>query len=206
MLPLALTVALAGCAPDLPRPVPQAPPGVPPPAVTLEQSGQVLEDLGAVLAAADSSLTVAGLEPRVSGPALTARAAEYAVAGATGAAQAVTALPVAPQTLVVPSTTEWPRTQLVVTEQPDDLSSPRLLVLRQESPRDQYELWAWVRLLPGARMPATASPETGSAPVPLDSTALSVAPADVAAQYADVLLRAGRLGLRRDVRHARPVP
>lgn len=188
-LALALTagLTLTGCAAELPQPAPDAPPAVPPPAVTIPQSERILGDLGQTLAAGDAALSAAELEPRVDGPALAARTAEYAVAQATAGAQPVTALPVAPQTLVVASTTEWPRTQLVVTEQPDDLTSPRLLVLRQESPRSPYELWSWARLLPGVQMPATASPEVGSEPVPLDSTELAVAPADVITQYADVL-------------------
>jgi len=186
-LALGLALTLTGCAPDLPAPQPRAVPAVPPPATTPEQSDRILADLGAVLAAADTALSAPALASRVSGPALAARTAEYAVAGATAGAQPVTALPVAAQTVVVPSTTEWPRTQIVVTEQPDDLSSPRLLVLRQESPRAAYTLWGWARLLPGAQMPATATPTTGSAPLPADAPGLVATPADVAAQYADLL-------------------
>ena len=186
-LALGTTLALAGCAPELPEPDPVAAPAVPPPATTLEQAERILEDLGTTLAAGDTALSATELTRRVSGPALASRTAEYAVATATAGAQAVTALPVQPQTLVVPSTTEWPRTQLVVTEQPDDLTSPRLLVLRQESPRTPYTLWGWARLLPGVQMPATAAPEVGSAPVPVDTDALVATPVDVVAQYADVL-------------------
>ncbi len=180
-------VGLTACAPELPQPAPEGPPAVPPAVVTLDQSTRILDQVGEVLATADASRSAADLAPRVSGPALTSRTAEYTVATATGDATAVTALPVTPQTLVVASTTDWPRTQLVVTEQPEDLSSPRLLVLRQESPRSPYALWGWVRLLPGVQMPATASPETGSEPVPADATTLVAAPTDVVAQYADVL-------------------
>lgn len=186
---LAVTAALtlAGCAPDLPQPAPDAAPAVPPPATTIEQADRILQSVGAVLATGDAALSAAELAPRVSGPALASRTAEYAVATATAGAQPVTPLPVTAQTLVVPSTTEWPRTQVVVTEQPDDLTSPRLLVLRQESPRAAYTLWGWARLLPGAQMPAMATPAVGSPPLPADAPGLVATPADVAAQYADVL-------------------
>ena len=186
-LALAAGLVLTGCSPELPQPTPQAAPAVPPPAVTLEQSERVLANVGEVLASGDAALAPTELASRVSGPALAARTAEYAVATATANAQPVTALPLTPQTLVVAGTTSWPRTQLVVTEQPDDLTSPRLLVLRQETPRSPYALWAWARLLPGVRMPATASPEVGSEPVAADATTLVATPADVVVQYADVL-------------------
>jgi hypothetical protein len=140
-----------------------------------------------VLAAGDAASSAAALAPRVSGPALALRTAEYAVAAATAGGQPVTPLPLTPQTVVTPSTTEWPRTQMVVSEQPDDLTSPRVLVLRQESPRSAYTLWGWARLLPGSQMPPTASPLTGSAPLPPDTAGLVAAPVDVVAQYADVL-------------------
>jgi hypothetical protein len=140
-----------------------------------------------VLTAGDTALSAADLARRLSGPALAARTAEYAVAGATAGAQPVTPLPVAAQTVVVPSTSEWPRTEVVVTEQPDDLTSPRVLVLRQESPRAAYTLWGWARLLPGAQMPAMATPAVGSAPLAPDAQGLVATPTDVVAQYADVL-------------------
>jgi hypothetical protein len=180
-------LVLTGCAAELPEPVEPPAPSEPPPATTLDQSQRVLTEVGEVLAAGDAAASADPLRPRVSGPALTARTAEYAVATATAGSQPVTPLPVEPQTLVIPSTTEWPRNQVVVTEQPDDLTSPRLLVLRQESPRAPYTLWAWARLLPGAQTPAMATPDTGSAPLPPDAPDLVATPADVVTQYADVL-------------------
>jgi hypothetical protein len=91
------------------------------------------------------------------------------------------------QTLVVPDTTTWPRTQLVVTEQPDDLQAPRLLVLQQASAREPYRLWGWARLGPGVSMPETAPAEEGSLPLAPDDTSLLLTPTDTVAQYADVL-------------------
>ncbi|WP_298459369.1 hypothetical protein [uncultured Cellulomonas sp.] len=187
---LALTagLALTGCAAELPQPQAQAPLAVPPPATTLEQSDRILTAIGDVLASGDAALSTVELSARVSGPALTSRAAEYAVAAATAGAQPVTPLPVQPQTLVVPNATPWPRTQLVVTEQPEDLTSPRLLVLQQQSPREPYTLWGWARLLPGAEMPAIAAPTAGAEVLAPDAAGLVATPADVVAQYADVLL------------------
>ena len=88
----------------------------------------VLTDVGAVLAAADAALDPAQLPPRVEGPALAVRTAEYVRAAATAGAKPPTALPTDEQALIVPQTDVWPRTQLVVTKQPDDLQAPRILV------------------------------------------------------------------------------
>ncbi len=93
----------------------------------------------------------------------------------------------AAQTVIAPTTDAWPRTLMVVTEPPADLQPPLLLTFVQNSPREQYQLWSWSRLFPGAQMPATAQPEVGSALLPVDADTLAVPPADVLARYADVL-------------------
>ncbi|MGN8246698.1 hypothetical protein ACTHAM_000363 [Cellulomonas soli] len=183
----ALVASLAACAAPLPQPAPDAVPPVPPAAVTLEQSRSVLDQLSQVLSAADTALDPAALSSRVAGPALAIRTAEYVRSTATGGQKGPTALPTGEQALIVPQTDQWPRTQLVVTEQPDDLQAPRILVMRQESPRDQYHLWGWARLGQGVQMPMTADPGTGSPVLAADATGLLLTPNDVLTQYADVL-------------------
>lgn len=180
-------LALAGCATPLPEPTPEPAPAVPPPAVSLDQSQRVLASVGEVLAAADASADPSGLPARLTGPALATRTAEYVWATATGGARPPTALPVDEQALVVPETDTWPRTQLVVSEQPDDLQAPRVLVLQQASAREPYKLWGWARLLQGVQMPPTAAPEEGSPDLPPDAEGLLVPPAEVGPRYADVL-------------------
>lgn len=184
-----LTVAalVTACAPSLPEPEPDPVPAVPGPALTIDQSTDVLTQVSDVLAKADAALSAADLAPRVEGPALAIRTAEYSVAAATAGAKAPTVLPEKAQSLVVPNTDAWLRTTYAVTEQPDDLQAQRLLVLQQNAPRGQYKLWGWARLLPGVSMPAMAPPGTGSLPVAPDSTELVATPTDVVAQYADVL-------------------
>ena len=162
-------------------------PAVAPAATTVVQSQDVLTDVGAVLAAADAALDAAQLPPRVEGPALAVRTAEYARATATAGAKPPTALPTDEQALIVPQTDVWPRTQLVVTKQPDDLQAPRILVMQQTAPREPYRLWGWGRMGAGVQMPATAAPETGSPVLAPDATGLLVTPAEALQQYADVL-------------------
>jgi len=45
----------------------------------------------------------------------------------------------------------------------------------------------WARLLPGTKMPATAVPSVGSAPVAADAQGLVATPTEVVAHYTDVL-------------------
>lgn len=182
----ALLALLGACAAPLPTAQPDAVPAALPPAVSADQVQAVLADLAATLEAGDAAVSAEALAPRVTGPALATRTAEYALAAA-GAPDAITPIPPAAQTLVVPTTDTWPRTAMVITEAPADLQAPLLLTLVQASPREQYQLWGWARLFPGVAMPATAQPAVGSAPVPADADALAVPPADVLARYVDVL-------------------
>ena len=182
-----LGTALAGCAAAPPSPHPQAAPAVPPPALSVTQTTTVLDELGKVLTAADAASDTNALAARLTDPALAMRHAEYVRSQATGGQKPPTALPTAAQAVIEPRTATWPRTQIVVTVQPDDLQAPRLLVLQQATPRDQYRLWGWARLFPGVSMPATATPGVGSPVLPADATGLLVRPDQVMPAYADVL-------------------
>ncbi|ROS23204.1 hypothetical protein [Cellulomonas sp. PhB150] len=184
-----LVALLAACSSSLPEPTPPPAPAVAPAAVTPGQSTRVLTDLGTVLEAADKKLDDKLLEPRLEQPALDMREAEYVRAEATDGKREPTALPTTAQATIVPRTESWPRTQLVVTDQPADLQAQRILVLRQDDPRSQFKLWGWSRLLPSTQMPPTAKAEIGSPVVAPDSEALVVSPEDAIAQYADVLTK-----------------
>jgi hypothetical protein len=182
-------LVLAACGSALPKPEPDPAPAVPPAATSVTQSDAILTNLGAVLDKADAALDPKLLPPRVVGPALTTRAAEYVRAKATKNAKKPTALPTTAQALVVPQTDGWPRTQLVVTEQPADLQAPRILALEQASPRAPYRLWGWGRMLPGVKMPATAAPDVGSPVLAPDAAGLVVTPEQALTQYADLLAK-----------------
>ncbi|MCG7286296.1 hypothetical protein MHY85_09980 [Cellulomonas sp. ACRRI] len=184
---LVASLGLAACANPVPEPTPDAVPAVPPPALTVAQSTDVLDQVGTVLAAGDQALDPAGLGSRLLGPALAIRSAEYVRATATNGERPPVTIPTTAQTLITPDTTSWPRTQMVVTEQPADLQAPLLLVLVQNAPREPYRLWGWARLGPAVQMPLTATPEEGSEPVAPDDDSLLLTPTEALAQYADVL-------------------
>ena len=181
-----LLLALTACAAPLPEPQPDAIPAVLPPALSVEQVEEVLADVAATLAEADTAGSAELLEPRVEGAAERIRTVEYVLAAA-GDPDALTPIPANAQTLVVPTTDTWPRTVMVVTEPPEDLQAPLLLVLVQAEPRAQYELQAWARLFPGVQTPPTTQPEIGSRAVDPDDETLLVSPETVVAEYLDVL-------------------
>ncbi|MCL2455894.1 MAG: hypothetical protein FWD18_11435 [Micrococcales bacterium] len=183
---VALLVApLAACSASLPQPQAAHLP-VPPPAVTPEQSQAVATAVGEALTAGDEALEATALETRLSGPALAIRRAEY-VRATVDAGRPPTALPTTEVSAVLPQTNTWPRTFLVITEQPSDLGPPRILVLHQESARDQYKLWGWAQIFPGQRMPATAALAVGSPVLEATDSSLVVPPVNLLPQYADIL-------------------
>lgn len=177
---------LAACATPLPVADPDAVPAAAPPAVSSAQVTDVLTRVGEALAEADAAASTELLATRLTGPAATIRAAQYVLAAA-GDPDALTVVPATAQTVVAPTTDTWPRATTVITTAPADLRAPLLLTLVQTAPREPYRLWSWVRLFPGVQMPATAQPTVGSAPLPVDTDALAVAPAEVVARYVDVL-------------------
>ncbi len=177
---------LAGCSVPLPTPQPDALPAAMQPAMSVEQAEGIVAEVSASLADADAALSVDVPGSRVTGPAEAIRSVQYLLVTA-GLADVLTVIPSSAQTLVLPTTDEWPRTVMVVTEPPEDLQAPLLLTLVQTEPREPYQLWSWVRLFPGAQTPALAQPELGSAPVAPDAPELAVSPTEVLAQYVDVL-------------------
>ena len=183
----AATVAMvAACSSPLPEPQPDAVPATVLAAVSTDQVDRILAEVGEALQAGDAAGDAQALVPRVSGPALIFRTVEYrlAAAGDTGA---VRQIPPAAQTIVAPATDVWPRTVLVVTESPEDLTAPLLLTLVQAGPREPFTLWSWVRLFPGVQVPATTQPEIGSAPVDPADADLAIPPAEVVPRYVDTL-------------------
>lgn len=182
---LGAALVVAGCSTPLPEPSPEPLPATPGPALATEQVERVLADVRTVLDTADAAQDATVLEPRLTGPALAIRKAEY-VLTPDDSTEGITPIPTEVQNVVVPASREWPRVLMAVTEPPEDLRPPLLVTLVQDDPRAQYRLWSWARLFPGVDVPATLQPEVGSAPVAPDA-ALAIPLADVTAAYVDVI-------------------
>ncbi len=182
----AAAVLLAGCTAEPPAPVPEAP--VVAAVVSEAQERKILASVAAVVVEHDEASAAEGLRARMTGPALAMRQAELRLAGATGDERWRTDLSAQTQQVVLPSDQGWPRTSYAIQAQPDTRVAPALMVLDQRSAREQYRLWGYVSLVPGASLPPFAESELGSAAVtPDDGTSLVRSPAQALADYAEVL-------------------
>ena len=179
---------LAGCTPDLPPlTVDQDQVDAPGPVLTEQQGVEIAAAVGEELEGADKDMDAAALPPRVTGPALAIRKAEYTIAKAQKEPEAITELPAELQSLFLSQAPDWPRTVFAVTQRPENLESERFIVLTQESARANYALWAWFTLFPGIEVPTFPSAETGTTDFTVLDEALGLSPKDALTQYADVL-------------------
>jgi hypothetical protein len=183
-----IPATLAGCTPDYENPVlspsPSPAQDVLTPVMTKDQVKRVLEEITTVVAAADAELNRESLEARVSGPALVARRAAYNIARRTENPEPPAPLLASPIQLFLPSATDtWPRSVMVVTGE----QTLTMMILRQESARDQYRLYQYMDILPGVDFPEVAAEEIGANTVKEDSKFLLMPPADLATAVGSLL-------------------
>ncbi len=183
-----ISATLAGCTPDYQNPVlspsPSPAQDVLTPVMTKDQVKRVLTDITAVVAEADAELNRESIESRVSGPALVARRAAYNIARRTENPEPPTPLLASPIRLFLPSATDtWPRSVMVVTGE----QTLTMMILRQESAREQYRLYHYMDILPGVDFPEVAAEEVGANTVKEDSKFLLMPPADLAKAVGSLL-------------------
>ncbi len=183
---LGLTL-LAGCAAELPQPEPEPAAATPAPVLDEARLDRVLAEVSETLATADAAGDAEALRPRVVGPALQLRAGEYRIAEATGGSDTPQPLTTTAQVEAVAATEGFPRTAMVITQVPEGGNLPLLLVLVQQSPRDQYQLWGWVDLFPGTQTPPLTHPDAGSQPLAPDAAGLVATPTEVVERYVESL-------------------
>jgi len=156
--------------------------------VTDAQVAAIMASLESTLDEADANLDADMVAARLEGPALDIRQADYQVAATGGALASMPIERDERADIVVAQNTKWPRVVLVTTKQPSDLvGTPRILVLRQESPREPYRLWGSAGLGSGQSTPEMTASRVGSPTVPMDDADLVVEPGEVLDLYADVL-------------------
>ena len=88
---------------------------------------------------------------------------------------------------VIPVNDGWPRTVFTITTTTDDQQSKRLLVLTQDSARDNYKLWGVARLFQGAKLPKFEVPKLGSEMGTAKDAKLVATPAEAVSEYCDLL-------------------
>ena len=101
------------------------------------------------------------------------------------------AIPSSPLLLSLPQATDvWPRTVFTVVGDQEDTETALLaLMLRQETPRSNYTVDYAVALEPNATIPESAPATVGATFIPPDSPLMLVPPADLAANYADLVAK-----------------
>jgi len=158
------------------------------PVATTAQLSVIIQRIATTVAAADAASDAKLLPQRVSGPALSARTAYYALRKASKKITAPT--PIATKIIKVSlpeANNDWPRTAMVIASNGDSKALPQMLVLQQDTPRGQYHLWYYIDMLPGAKFPLVASAAVGAVPVAPDSLFLKVAPNSVVSSFGELI-------------------
>ncbi len=197
-----LTAILAtGCSPEswpqlddpsaTPSPTPTviAPENQKPPAVTESQAERILGEVSSTLSTADTAMDLDLAKTRLDGPALAARTTEYALRTALPDTPAPAAIPTDDVEVVLPEATDrWPRTALLLSKSADDDTVPPvILTMTQQDPWSNYKVTNIADMSADAVFPDVAAAWLGTALVPQDSAFLSIAPADLAAAFSDVV-------------------
>ena len=187
-----ITVSLlTGCTPSAtaPTPTPSAKTDIAtkPAALQIGQIRRIVTSVARVAKGADLAHNQAALLPRFFGPALEMRGAAYSLIKKSNKAPAIESIYSSPLTLSLPAATDaWPRTLMVVTGV-QKKRLPTLLVLRQMSPRQQYQVWYTTTLISGVKLPAVPAVTDGSVPVTKDSAYLAEQPLNLPTVYGDVI-------------------
>ena len=183
---------LAGCTPQyespLMSPSPSAAPDTLTPVMTKVQLVRVLEEIVGAIEASDAELDRETIELRVAGAALAMRRAEYNLLRRTEAEDKPAPIQAGPIQLFLPSATDtWPRSVMVVTGE----EQLQLLVLRQESARENYVLVHYANLLPGTAFPEVSAEAVGANIVKSDSKFLAFEPEKLPEAVGDLINNAG---------------
>lgn len=191
-LSLAVALGVAACSPEPPTIIPAPQPTESWPVVTGDQLEDILASIGASMDSALDADDPDRLAGRVTGPAQAVRTADMAVADADGVddvTPVATTLIAVDDHLPVMVTGQdtWPREIIAFTETPGEADSKRLVVLRQNGPRDNYVLWAWVRMLPGVQLSDLPAEGQAVRQITADDDTLSFVPDDIVKAYIDVL-------------------
>jgi hypothetical protein len=162
---------------------------LPPPAVTVSQLETIMSEISLLSAEADTNLNTDSIATRFTGPALEQRLANYKIRAVDAAVAPLVALPGAPLTFTLPQqTNSWPRVVMTVIQDENDPSIPTMAVmLKQESPRANYQVNYLFALEQSAHVPKAAPAIVGAPAIAPDNKLLLLPPDQLAAAYADVL-------------------
>lgn len=187
----ALVLAMVtGCAPTTAEPeaTPTATAVIAdPPVVTAAQLQRILGQVAKVAKDGDAKSKGALLSSRFAGPALQQRTAYYTLRKLDKKLKALPAIAGKPITFSLPAASSlWPRAIMAVTDEAG-APSPQMLVLVQETPRAQYQLWYNIRLMQGASIPLVPVADIGAIPVASDAKFLKAVPSELPSIYGSII-------------------
>jgi hypothetical protein len=196
----AATASASATASETPQPTDEATDDASPdgeamePAVTVPQMERIMRRAAVLTSETDAALDTTTIAERFAGPALAARQANYKIRSILPEHPAPVAIPASPLTLTLPQQVEgWPangRTVLTIAKNSDDPTvAPTALVMQQATPRDNYKIIYAMSLAPDADVPEVAPASIGAPLISPEFKGLVLPPGQVAAAYADVLLK-----------------
>lgn len=162
---------------------------VPYPAVTEAQFQRIMSRIARQVQLADESLDPGLIEVRMGEPALSMRRAAYLLRNSSEDLGTIVPISAGPLSLIVPQQTgEWPRVVFAVLEGNEAQETPALgVVLRQESPRDNYLLHYAVALAPDTVLPTFPAASVGAPRIARDSKLLLLSPALTVTGYGNLV-------------------
>ncbi len=173
-------------------------------AVTENQLERIVSRIALTMQQADDELDADLAATRLAGPALELREASYTIRDDEDDFAIVPSIPAGDVQLTLPQRLPaegdtWPRAVLAIVQAPPTVDDegvetqtpPLAVLLVQDDPRSQYKVhYAITVTLPeDADRPEVAPAALGAPLLPRDTPLLAVSPADVAAGYADLLLK-----------------
>ncbi len=162
---------LAGCAPQYPDPAlePNQPETQAIPTLNTTQFDSILDSITDVIIQGDEQQNRELLESRLAGPSLEFRGSYYTLMNRSDEIAPPKPISSSLQLALPTKSQSWPRTAMMVVGEGTDSSPLQALFIRQESVRENYQLWYNIELLPNIDFPEVAAVETGSSPITADS-------------------------------------
>ena len=160
--------------------------------VTDAQLQRIVRDVAATVKEADNTRDSALLLTRADGPALETRKVQYLLQVKSKKIPRLTGLVSGSVTVALPMQLPdvnlgWqPRTMMLVTKSESSTKAPQMLVLHQDTPRDNYKLWYVIDLMP-TDFPKVAGEDIGALSIDPNNSYLVTPVKSIPYKYGDVL-------------------
>jgi len=161
--------------------------------VTDNQLQRIVGEVASTVNLADQTRDEKELLTRVAGSALEIRKVQYLLQVKSKKIPKLQELVANPVTVALPMqlpeiSQSWqPRTIMVVTKSDSTTRAPQLMVLQQNTPRENYKLWYLIDLLPTANFPKVAAQDTGALAVDPNNAYLATTLKSLPFKYGDTI-------------------